>query len=144
MALKVFNAILVLIHVIFDIYSEARRLFRYASQHLVDFYFGPWGLKAELDYVRRSKAPLSKPLSHIVVILGSEVVSIKDIVRIALWSHAAGASYVSFYDHSGEFNAGKQLFNICYWYLKHVDRNESQGRPTVFRLCSLLRLKYLC
>ncbi|XP_034253609.1 dehydrodolichyl diphosphate synthase complex subunit nus1 [Thrips palmi] len=111
MAVNLFKVVLVVIHVIFDIYAEARRLFRYAIQYFEDFCFGPWGLKAELDYVHRNKAPLTKPMSHIAVILGSEVVSIKDIVRIALWSHAAGASYVSFYDHSGKLKKCKSALD---------------------------------
>lgn len=111
MALNVFNAVLVLIHVIYDIYSEARRLLRYAIQYFEDFYFGPWDLKAELDFIRHNKTSLTKPLSHIAVILGSEVVSIKDIVRFTLWSHAAGVSYVSFYDHSGKLKKCKSALD---------------------------------
>lgn len=107
MAAKIYAAILVLLHVIYDIYVETRRLLQCALQYLQDCYFGGADLRAELELIRRERASLEKSLNHLAVILGSEVVSIKDVVRIALWSHAAGASYVSFYDPSGKLKKSK-------------------------------------
>lgn len=96
-----------LIHVIYDVYCEARRALRCARQHLEDYFFSPRGLEAEIEYVRQERKVLDKPLSHLAVILGPEVVSVRDVVRLALWCHAAGATYVSFYDPSGQLKKNK-------------------------------------
>ncbi|KAK3912625.1 Dehydrodolichyl diphosphate synthase complex subunit NUS1 [Frankliniella fusca] len=111
MALNLYRAILVLLHVICHVYSEARRALRTARQLLEDFFISPRGLKAELEYVREGSSVLSKPLSHLAIILGPEAVSVRDVVRLALWSHAAGATYVSFYDHSGQLKKNKSALD---------------------------------
>ena len=109
MALNVFSAVLVLIHLIYDIYLEARRLFDHCRQYFLDIYYGPFNLKSELDYICKEKSFLGKSLTHLVVILGNESISVKDIVKIALWSQAADITYVSFYDHKG-----KVSLQTCY------------------------------
>lgn len=111
MAFDIFNAILVLLHVIYDIFSGTRHLFYNVKQYLEDTFCSPRGLKSEIEYVHRERVRLKKPLSHLVVILGNEVISIQDIVRITLWSHAAGVSYVSFYDHRGDLKKCKSALD---------------------------------
>lgn len=109
MALNIFSAMLVLIHLIYDIYLEARRLFDHCRQYFLDIYYGPRSLKSELDFVCNEKSSFGKSLSHLAVILGNESISIKDIVRITLWSQAADITYVSFYDHKGKVDLKSHL-----------------------------------
>lgn len=110
MAIDIFHVILVLMHVIYDIYLMTRRLFSNARQYLEDTFYGPRGLKPEIEFIRQERVHFAKPLSHLAVILGHEAVSVGDVVRIALWSQAVGVSYVSFYDHRGKPNACSNIY----------------------------------
>lgn len=138
MAIDIFHAILVLMHVIYDIYLMTRRLFCYARQYIEDTFYGPRGLKSEIDFIRQERVHFAKPLSHLAVILGNEAVSVGDVVRIAFWSQAVGVSYVSFYDHRGKPNACSSIFLLR--ANNFVSRQRTiQGGPWLcyaqFRLC---------
>ncbi|KAJ1528907.1 hypothetical protein ONE63_007276 [Megalurothrips usitatus] len=47
----------------------------------------------------------SKTLDHLAVILSKEEVAVADLVRVAVWSRAAGTAHVSFHDPWGRLKA---------------------------------------
>lgn len=55
----------------------------------------------ELERISRHVKLYDKIPSHLVVILGNEGISYRDLANIAVWCIAAGISFVSFYDHHG-------------------------------------------
>lgn len=55
----------------------------------------------ELGYISKQVKLFEKIPSHLVVIVGNETISFKDLANIAVWCIAAGISFISFYDHQG-------------------------------------------
>jgi dehydrodolichyl diphosphate syntase complex subunit NUS1 len=55
----------------------------------------------ELELISRQVKLYDKIPSHLVVILGTESISYRDLANITVWCIAAGISFVSFYDHHG-------------------------------------------
>jgi len=55
----------------------------------------------ELERISRHVKLYDKIPSHLVVILGNESISYRDLANIAVWCIAAGISFLSFYDHHG-------------------------------------------
>ena len=98
-------------HLIYDIYIVARRLYDQCRHYLLDFCYGPTTIDSEIDYVREAKSQLKKSVNHLVVILGNESISIKDIVKITVWSRAADISFLSFYDHCGRLKKSKSALD---------------------------------
>jgi hypothetical protein len=58
-------------------------------------------LEDEHDLISRHVKLFYKVPSHLVVILGNESISYRDLANIAVWCIAAGISFISFYDHHG-------------------------------------------
>jgi dehydrodolichyl diphosphate syntase complex subunit NUS1 len=59
-------------------------------------------MEDELDYISRHVKLFDKVPSHLVVIVGNETISYRDLANITVWCIAAGISFISFYDHHGK------------------------------------------
>jgi dehydrodolichyl diphosphate syntase complex subunit NUS1 len=58
-------------------------------------------MEDEHDFISRHVKLFDKVPSHLVVIVGNEAISYRDLANIAVWCIAAGISFISFYDHHG-------------------------------------------
>jgi len=56
----------------------------------------------EVAFVISAVKELQKVPKHLVLLLGTETLSVKDVVNIVKWSLAAGIPFLSFHDHQGE------------------------------------------
>ncbi|PSN49733.1 hypothetical protein C0J52_13112 [Blattella germanica] len=64
----------------------------------------------ELSLISNHVKLLEKIPSHLVVILGNESVSYRDLANITVWCIAAGISFISFYDHHGVLKRNEAEF----------------------------------
>ena len=55
----------------------------------------------ELGTISKHLKVIDKIPSHLVIIIGNESISYKDLANIIVWCIAAGISFLSFYDHKG-------------------------------------------
>jgi dehydrodolichyl diphosphate syntase complex subunit NUS1 len=55
----------------------------------------------EPNFISRHVKLCDKVPSHLVVIVGNESISYRDLANIAVWCIAAGISFISYYDHNG-------------------------------------------
>jgi dehydrodolichyl diphosphate syntase complex subunit NUS1 len=55
----------------------------------------------EVGFISRHVKLFDKIPSHLVVIVGNETISYRDLANIAVWCIAAGISFISFYDYHG-------------------------------------------
>jgi dehydrodolichyl diphosphate syntase complex subunit NUS1 len=84
----------------------------------------------ELELISRH-VKLYKIPSHLVVILGNESISYRDLANIAVWCIAAGISFVSFYDHHGtEYS----LTFILSLFIKAVSFCEHNAYRSTFKV----------
>jgi dehydrodolichyl diphosphate syntase complex subunit NUS1 len=58
-------------------------------------------MEDELDIISKHVKLFHKVPSHLVVIVGNESISYRDLANIAVWCIAAGISFISYYDHHG-------------------------------------------
>lgn len=58
-------------------------------------------MEDELNIISRHVKLFDKAPSHLVVIVGNESISYRDLANIAVWCIAAGISFISYYDHHG-------------------------------------------
>ncbi|GLV31445.1 Transport and Golgi organization 14 [Carabus blaptoides fortunei] len=67
------------------------------ESHVINFYRET----TDIDQINVAIKKLDKIPHHIVVVLGTETPSYRDLANIVVWCVAAGIPYISFYDHSG-------------------------------------------
>ncbi|KDR22627.1 dehydrodolichyl diphosphate synthase complex subunit nus1 isoform X2 [Zootermopsis nevadensis] len=86
------HVFLTAVHFIESVWNSLRRKLDLVSKNYVD---------DELGFISRHVKLFNKIPSHLVVIVGNETISYRDLANVAVWSIAAGISFVSFYDHHG-------------------------------------------
>lgn len=67
----------------------------------IEDFFHKEYIADELGYITGQVELFEKVPSHLVVIVGNETISFKDLANIVVWCIAAGISFISFYDHQG-------------------------------------------
>lgn len=89
-----------LLHVLVSAVHYAGCVCIYLRRKLEDLLCKKY-VEDELERISRHVKLYDKIPSHLVVILGNESISYRDLANIAVWCIAAGISFVSFYDHHG-------------------------------------------
>lgn len=87
------HVFLTAVHFIENVWNSLRR-------KLEDLMFKKY-VDDELGFISRHVKLFDKIPSHLVVIVGNETISYRDLANIAVWCIAAGISFISFYDHHG-------------------------------------------
>lgn len=95
-------------------------------------------MEDEHDFISRHIKLFDKAPSHLVVIVGNESISYRDLANIAVWCIAAGISFISFYDHHGNLKKNEtELFKALSEVTKGHLENIVWGKNT--KTCGLIK-----
>jgi len=100
MTFILFRVAYALLHVLISAVHYVECVCIYLRRKLEDLLFKKY-VEDELELISRHVKLYDKIPSHLVVILGNESISYRDLANIAVWCIAAGISFLSFYDHHG-------------------------------------------
>ncbi|XP_049807428.1 dehydrodolichyl diphosphate synthase complex subunit nus1 isoform X1 [Schistocerca nitens] len=87
-------------HVVYSIFMAVGNIWTHVNK-FVERHLYATTLENEMLYVSKCAEHFNKTPQHIVLLLGNETISYKDLANIILWCVAAGISFVTLYDHDG-------------------------------------------
>ncbi|XP_015524195.2 dehydrodolichyl diphosphate synthase complex subunit nus1 [Neodiprion lecontei] len=131
MFVKFYRALLTLLHISYAFITLLRKAWTDAAQ-LELFNLSRSKVLTDADYLVRCvrRVDQTRLPKHLVLILGRERASLRDIVRVIAWSATAGIPCVSFYDYDGilrknEEEARRALAKFKPELVDHVNWNST-------------------
>lgn len=100
MTISLFRVLWTLLHVFLSAVHIIENLWISLRRNLDALVFKRY-VEDEFGLISRHMKLFDKIPSHLVVIVGNETISYRDLANIGVWCLAAGISFVSFYDHNG-------------------------------------------
>ncbi|XP_069676297.1 dehydrodolichyl diphosphate synthase complex subunit nus1 isoform X2 [Periplaneta americana] len=111
MTFSLFHVTWALFHMLLSAVQFIKSLWIYLRRKIEDLFHKGY-IADELGYISKQVKLFEKIPSHLVVIVGNETISFKDLANIAVWCIAAGISFISFYDHQGVTSSHSLHLNI--------------------------------
>ncbi|KAJ9592655.1 hypothetical protein L9F63_015670 [Diploptera punctata] len=100
MRFSLFRIAWTLLHLLISIVECIKYSLNAFRRKLENLLYGPF-VEYEIGSISKRVKLIDKIPSHLVVIIGNESVSYRDLANIIVWCIAAGISFLSFYDYHG-------------------------------------------
>uniref|UniRef100_A0A7R9AM45 ditrans,polycis-polyprenyl diphosphate synthase [(2E,6E)-farnesyldiphosphate specific] n=1 Tax=Timema shepardi TaxID=629360 RepID=A0A7R9AM45_TIMSH len=112
MTLNLYRIIWLFLHALYSVLQYTQYMwisFRKKCEELL----GQDSVENEFKFISKQVKLFDKLPCHLVVIVGTETISFKDLAKIAIWCMTAGISFISFYEHNGVLKKNEaKLFEL--------------------------------
>ncbi|XP_066992691.1 dehydrodolichyl diphosphate synthase complex subunit nus1 isoform X2 [Anabrus simplex] len=101
MVFNIYSFLRTLLSFVYCVVTFIARVWKSFRKNYLELLYKSNYVKNELEFISRESRLLRKTPCHVVVILGNESISFKDLANLTIWCIAARIPFISFYDHSG-------------------------------------------